>query len=605
MEGWSQVTLSLGDLYRKSVADFNLYSSRVVRSFIEHSLNQVEATLKSELGNLIIVRAPPGIGKTAVPITILLSTLQGRVTQVSSVIHVVPTRSLIDDLAIRLKSSLSKLFGEKLAEELVARQHGLSHETSGLVAPYTITTFDTYLYNFFKLPTDEIVKIYHGNYGHYEVPRATILSSLNFFDETHMVIEESSKMSLALIASIRALAAFKAPSVVSTATLSDSLLKRIVDLVGGRVKVIDYESYVRKNGVDEFYQMESSKEFKAIRNRPLINVENPCSVDEGEFSGHVGELLYASESGLRTCIVVNTIETAKCIFSKLKHRGNVILIHSRFTSEDRMAKLEALRKTKGVLLVTTQVLEVGVDMNFDVMISQVAPPSSLVQRLGRLARGESASIGAWAVFASSDDLKKGSHVYLPAAVNHSWNVLHKMADVGDKINWHLPESVKGDFIGYSRLLEDAWLQDAFHVPPSFYKTLTSPLIDSLSVSELLRVIEGFRDENICSLYPIDEDVLATGDFDFKTLWLKFIPVPCDYMLKYAGRLIINRYPVSLLERKARDDISVKPLDPELLKRLRGELKKDPFFFSFKYLGIGISASLYEGGVHGVGVKDVL
>jgi len=90
MEGSSQVTLSLGDLYRKSVADFNLYSSRVVRSFIEYSLNQMEATLKSELGNLIIVRAPPGIGKTAVPITILLSTLQGHVTQISSVIHVAP-----------------------------------------------------------------------------------------------------------------------------------------------------------------------------------------------------------------------------------------------------------------------------------------------------------------------------------------------------------------------------------------------------------------------------------------------------------------------------------------------------------------------------------
>jgi hypothetical protein len=269
-----------------------------------------------------------------------------------------------------------------------------------------------------------------------------------------------------------------------------------------------------------------------------------------------------------------------------------------------MAKLEALRKTKGVLLVTTQVLEVGVDMNFDVMLSQVAPPSSLVQRLGRLARGESASIGAWAVFASNDDLMNGSHVYLPVAVNHSWNVLREIADVGDKINWHLPNSVKGDFRGYSSLLEDAWLQNTFSVPPSFYEILTSPLIDSSSVLEFLRVIRGFRDENICSLYPIDEDVLATRDFDFGTLWLKSVPVPCDYMLEYAGRLIVNRYPVSLLERKTKDDISVKPLSPELLERLKRELKKDPFSFSFKYLGIGISALLYEGGVHGVGVKDV-
>jgi CRISPR-associated helicase Cas3 len=597
----------LSYIYRRSVEDFGFYGSSVVRSFVEYALERVEDSLKSGLKRLIIVRAPPGIGKTAVPLTILLSILKGYDLGVSSVIHVAPTRSLIDDLAFRIKSSLAKLLGDTLAERIVARQHGLAHETSNLAAAYTITTFDTYLYNFFKLPTDEIEKIYRSMYGHYEVPRSAILASLNFLDEVHLVAEEESKMAKALATSIKALVALRTPAVISTATLSDDLLRRIDGLLQvprDHIEVIDYKDFIEKRGVDEFYAVESSKEFVAVRNKPLLKVKDACSIDEGELSEYVKELLQVSESGGRVAIVVNTVEAAKCIYSKLRHRGNVILIHSRFTLEDRLAKLEALRRSKNILLVTTQVLEVGVDISFDAMLSQVSPPSSLIQRMGRLARGESVQTGLWAVFATEDDLKEGSHVYQPEAVKHAWDTLKSVANAGYKVNWHLPRSINGSFKGYMDILEGAWLKDAFSVIPSFYKTLTSPMITSRDVEEFLKTIGGFRDENICSLYPVD--VADIQDFERKhlvaRLWPRSIPIQCDLMLRYVRGIIIeHKAQAHLLERDS-GDWDIRRLDEERLLELKKHLKRDPFSFPIKYPGVVIPPEFYEGGVYGVGLK---
>ncbi|MEM4971893.1 MAG: hypothetical protein QXE01_11660, partial [Sulfolobales archaeon] len=67
------------------------YSSRNIRSFIEYSLDRVENALKYR--KVAILRAPPGIGKTAVPMTILLAILRGYFPYASSVIHVAPMRS--------------------------------------------------------------------------------------------------------------------------------------------------------------------------------------------------------------------------------------------------------------------------------------------------------------------------------------------------------------------------------------------------------------------------------------------------------------------------------------------------------------------------------
>src|SRR5207244_7001198 len=75
----------------------------------------------------------------------------------------------------------------------------------------------------------------------------------------------------------------------------------------------------------------------------------------------------------------------------------VDLLHSRFAGEDRTRKEIALMakvpndnkriREAGTVLVATQVVEVSLDVDFDVLFTDPAPVEPLIQRFGRVNRG--------------------------------------------------------------------------------------------------------------------------------------------------------------------------------------------------------------------------
>ncbi len=97
-------------------------------------------------------------------------------------------------------------------------------------------------------------------------------------------------------------------------------------------------------------------------------------------------------------IVVNTVKKAQQIMAELIARypgKDIRLIHSRLVMEDRAVRerrlLDALGKDaahrpKSCIVVGTQVLEQSLDIDFDVMVSELCPMDLLLQRIGRLHR---------------------------------------------------------------------------------------------------------------------------------------------------------------------------------------------------------------------------
>lgn len=102
------------------------------------------------------------------------------------------------------------------------------------------------------------------------------------------------------------------------------------------------------------------------------------------------------EGGL-SLVIVNTVDRAGKVFSALeklrkkdKKDVDLALVHSRFRGAERRA-WDFLRKkaplpSGGRILVATQVVEAGVDVSASVLVTDLAPWSSLVQRFGRAAR---------------------------------------------------------------------------------------------------------------------------------------------------------------------------------------------------------------------------
>lgn len=98
-----------------------------------------------------------------------------------------------------------------------------------------------------------------------------------------------------------------------------------------------------------------------------------------------------------TLVVVNRVDRAVQVYQSLAAAGalrgtDMRLVHSRFRPADRAHWREAFLNraacAPGIdrIIVATQVVEAGVDMSAGVLITELAPWPSLVQRIGRCAR---------------------------------------------------------------------------------------------------------------------------------------------------------------------------------------------------------------------------
>ena len=115
----------------------------------------------------------------------------------------------------------------------------------------------------------------------------------------------------------------------------------------------------------------------------------------------IDEIIDKAKKGKSVLVILNTVKEAQKIYEKLKEKADyslknkIFLIHSRFTLEDRRKKeVELIEKefknpkpeNEGKILVATQVIEASLDINADVLFSEICPLDALIQRMGRVLR---------------------------------------------------------------------------------------------------------------------------------------------------------------------------------------------------------------------------
>ncbi|SUB01578.1 helicase Cas3 [Pannonibacter phragmitetus] len=110
------------------------------------------------------------------------------------------------------------------------------------------------------------------------------------------------------------------------------------------------------------------------------------------------EALEAARQGAAVAIICNAVDPAICMFEALRQAGGVPvdLFHARMAQVDRQAiEAEVLsrfgknapqERRAGRTLVATQVIEQSLDLDFDLIFTDLAPVDLLIQRAGRLWR---------------------------------------------------------------------------------------------------------------------------------------------------------------------------------------------------------------------------
>ncbi len=349
--------MSLVDEYKRLVR--GLFNNPGTRVIIEEALKSLDEDLEGK--PFYVIRAPTGYGKTTFSYTLALHALKDN-SRFEKVIHVLPFRAIIED-AYHKSSFLFPFVG---------RQMMGVHESPFLLKALTFTTVDTFIYDLMKLNTMKSSAIREGReYGYDYFTQAGIVLSAIVFDEAHVALE--GEMASAFLTALEVLMHLGTPIFILTATISENYSKRLRRRAEERGYIYRVFPEFGQQVNDDFFKREEAKQ---------INI----SVADGF------DLVNLVSGDKRYLIVVNTVKRAQEIYSRLRSQlkeRDILLIHSRFTPSDRRAKiskLESLKNKESWVVVSTQVIEAGVDISSDVLITELAPPTSLIQRMGRNAR---------------------------------------------------------------------------------------------------------------------------------------------------------------------------------------------------------------------------
>ena len=172
---------------------------------------------------------------------------------------------------------------------------------------------------------------------------------------------------------------FDVPTLCMTATLPPSRQKQLLEC-----------------GLRSYPNVEEREQLADLtkkENHPRYTLE-ACDGDEAAFAAAVA----AYRSGKRVLWVVNVVKRCQQLAKRLSAELGipVLAYHSRFKLADRTKAHQSTvaafqQSSSAAIAVTTQVCEMSLDLDADLLITEHAPISSLVQRFGRanrhLARG--------------------------------------------------------------------------------------------------------------------------------------------------------------------------------------------------------------------------
>lgn len=321
-----------------------------------------QKTASATRGNIVLT-APTGSGKTEA--SMLWLTKQIKDTGQGRAFYILPFTASINAMFERLDEKMQGnneivgLIHGRLSEYIESRfekeeysirndelKEELKENFRALVPPLKIATPFQLLKSIFGLKGFE-KGIFEMSGGYF------------IFDEIHAYDPE-------VIAQIKVLIEFSVKYLnvnicLMTATLPSFLKKDLAEVIG---------SYTEITAEKDVYQM-------FIRHRVIVN--------EGLLFDHLSEIQKRLNSGEKVLVVCNTILQAQEIYKKLEFSRKV-LIHGAFNGVDRNQKELELKSEDVKLLVGTQAIEVSLDIDFDVIFTELAPLDALLQRFGRVNR---------------------------------------------------------------------------------------------------------------------------------------------------------------------------------------------------------------------------
>ncbi len=288
-------------------------------------------------------------------------------------------------------------YGEDDGDESVVAHEWFSGRKKGMLAGFVVGTVDQVLLAGLRQK-------------HLALRHLGLANKVVIIDECHAY---DAYMSQYLYKALRWLGAYGVPVIVLSATLTGEKRRDVIQAYLGNGQeakaAVDWAGLPAEQAAEP--EWATSRMYPVITYTDGVEVRQDHVAAAGRgLSVHLEAL--ADEALADTLdtllagggcagIVVNTVTRAQELWRALSERmgrESVRLLHSRFLARDRVEKETELRSLLGppdrsrrperLVVIGTQVMEQSLDVDFDVLFSDLAPMDLLIQRIGRLHRHE-------------------------------------------------------------------------------------------------------------------------------------------------------------------------------------------------------------------------
>lgn len=334
---------------------------------------------------ITIVESDTGSGKTEFALAYASMLIENNLAD--GIVFGLPTQATANGLFNRIGDAAFKLFPDSTltlahskAKYLFPDENGFLHQSSkrAFLGSMSVATVDQVLMG--------VLGIKHQFIRSFGTRKSVlILDEIHSFDAyMYALIEQVLKGQHQAYSSV----------ILLSATLPLSLKNKLLKPYKGNAQSIEYPlvTHVDMDGFTQEFSINHSADKKVVK------LENWLTEDLLPTPAQQGILLEYAKANAVVGIICNTVADAQNLYAQLKMQVNdqgveIDLFHARYTYADR-AKIEASvlatygknAPRKGRILIATQVVEQSLDLDFDVMVSQIAPIEFLMQRMGRLWR---------------------------------------------------------------------------------------------------------------------------------------------------------------------------------------------------------------------------
>ena len=284
---------------------------------------------------------------------------------------------------------------------------------------------------------------------------------------------------------------------VGTATMPSVLYEKLIEILEGDVLEVKLET----KELDRF-------------NRHIVH-----KIAEFEDSKKVID--QAVKQNEKVLIIANRVAKAQELYELLKVEYPnipILLLHSRFKRGDRNEKEKHLlgldengkkigefnTSRTACIVVSTQIVEVSLDISFDLMITETAPLDSLIQRFGRINRkresGKTSVLKNVYVIAPPQNKNKAKPYELDV-LNRSYEIL---PDSGSLLEKELQEKIDHVFpeIDFMNIEEH-----------TIFKTDESIRIDKLTHRSKSILFELLDIDSVSCICESDLEIYEGGNFE--------------------------------------------------------------------------------------------